>query len=108
MLKITILEGGAEQRMKVEGKLAEPWVSELESAWNQVRRAGASHPVVVDLSSMTFIDPSGEAALMAMIAGGARLSAKGVYCEYVVDRLMKTLQKSQARRHRRNGAGVRH
>ena len=108
MLKITILEGKAEQKLKVEGKLAGPWVSELESAWSHLRQEGPTHQIVVDLSDLTFIDATGEAALTTMVAAGARLIAKGVYCEYVADRLLRRVYKTQGRRHRRNGAGVRH
>jgi hypothetical protein len=96
MLKITTLDGGAEQRLMVEGKLAEPWVSELELAWNQARQAGQASRIVVDLSGVIFIDPSGEAALEAMVADGARLTAKGLYCEYVAKQLMTKGRKARA------------
>lgn len=97
MLKITILDGGAERRLLVEGKLAEPSVSELELAWDQARQGGRSSGIVVDLSGMTSIDPRGEAALIAMIADGARLTARGLYCEYLVEELMKRARKARAR-----------
>jgi hypothetical protein len=105
VLKITILDGGAGQKLKVEGKVAEPWVSELESAWNRARRASDNRRIEVDLSAMTFIDLKGEATLMAMIAEGARLTAKGVYCEYVVKQLVKRAQKTQAGPRSGDGAG---
>jgi ABC-type transporter Mla MlaB component len=106
VLKITNLERAAEQELKVEGKLSEPWVSELESAWNRVRQEGRSGQIVVNLSDMTYVDPKGKAVLMAMVAEGARLTAKGIYCEYVVDQLLKETQKARARRHRRKRAGA--
>lgn len=108
MLKITNVERVAEQELKVEGKLSEPWVSELESAWNRVRQEARNGQIVVNLSDMTYVDAKGKAVLMTMVAEGARLTAKGIYCEYVVDELMKETQKAQARRHRRNGAGAKH
>jgi hypothetical protein len=40
-----------------------------------------------DLSGVTSIDPKGEPVLKAMIAEGARVIAKGLYCEYVVMQL---------------------
>jgi len=39
MLRITVVDSGAEQRLIVEGNLAEPCVSELESVWQQARQA---------------------------------------------------------------------
>jgi len=102
VLKITNVEREAEQELKVEGKLSEPWVSELEAAWNRVRQEGRNGQVVVNLSDMTYVDSKGKAVLMAMVAQGAQLSAKGIYCEYVVDQLMNEMQKARARLHRRN------
>jgi len=88
MLKITTVDDGAGQRLVVEGKLVAPWVSELESAWNHARQANRGCTIVVDLSGTTAIDPTGQAALMAMIYEGARLTAKGVYSDYVIQQLM--------------------
>jgi len=39
MLRVTILETSTEQKFVLEGKLTEPWVSDLESAWNSTREA---------------------------------------------------------------------
>ena len=104
MLRITVLDGGGKQTLKVEGKLAGPWVSELELAWNQVRQRGPGRQIVVDLSDMTSIDPRGKSALIAMIADGARLTAKGLYCEYVVSELTKRARKVCARADARHKA----
>jgi len=98
MLKITVLDSGLERRVMVEGKLTEPSVSELEAAWNQARQAGGSRPIVVDLRGVTAIDLKGEAALETMIAEGAHLAVKGLYCEYVVGQLI-----NRARRKRMHG-----
>jgi hypothetical protein len=100
MLKITVVDGGAEQRLMVEGKLVAPWVSELELAWNRARPAGRRCRVVVDLSATTAIDPSGKATLMAMIGEGARLTARGVYSEYLVEQLMNKAREVRAPQHR--------
>ena len=83
MLKITILNGRKEQRLIVEGRLVESYVSELELVWNQVREAGRSRHTIVDLSGAMWIDPRGEAALITMIAEGARLTSKGVYNKHL-------------------------
>ena len=104
MLKITVVKHGAGQRLIVEGKLAEPCVLELERAWNQVRQEGGARPIRVDLSGVTLIDPRGQATLAAMVAGGARLTARGLFCEYVVERLMKRARKERARQSRRDVA----
>ena len=102
MLRITVVDGGSEQRLLVEGKLMAPCVSELEQAWNQARRAGRGSSIVVDLSWTTGIDPSGKAALVAMIREGARLTAKGVYSEYVIGQLVEKAREAGASRRKHN------
>jgi hypothetical protein len=104
MLRITVVKKGKEQQLIVEGKLAEPCISELESAWNQIRLAGGNRPILVDLSGVTLINPRGEAALTAMIADGARLTAKGLYSEFIVKQLMSKTRKARTRQGRRNPA----
>jgi hypothetical protein len=103
MLKITVIENGKEHQLIVEGKLAGACVSELESAWNQIRLTSGNRPIMVDLRGVTLINPRGEAALTAMIAEGARVTAKGVYSKFVVKQLMSRARKTGMRR--RNWAG---
>jgi anti-anti-sigma regulatory factor len=92
MLKVTVLNGGSESRIKVEGKLFAPWVSELASAWEQALQAGSGKKIVVDLSEMTFIDADGKAILLSFIDQGASLVARGICNEHIVEEL-----KSKAR-----------
>lgn len=89
MLKITVLNNAAEQKMVVEGRLAGPCVSELEAAWNQARLVGCDGQIVVDLSELTSIDPRGKAALRTMISEGALLVANGVYTNYLIESLSR-------------------
>jgi ABC-type transporter Mla MlaB component len=96
MLKVTILESPAEQRFVVEGKLTQPWVPELESAWESAREARRALRCVVDLSDTTLIDRSGRQLLMAMCREGVRFIAKGVYVKHLIKDL------------RRNGAKQAH
>jgi ABC-type transporter Mla MlaB component len=107
MMRITILDDQAEQRLVVEGKLAERFVAELESAWEQARQDAGSRPIVVDLTEVTRIDRKGEAALVAMVAEGARLTAKGIYWEYVVKQLLSEARRARARWFRRGGTRAR-
>jgi len=103
MLKITVFDGGAKKTLLVEGKVVEPWVSELELAWNRAQQTSRGSRIVVDLSGVTRIDPKGEAVLAAMVAQGAQPSAKGVYMDYVVKHLMNEARKLPRWRHRHSG-----
>src|ERR1051326_6564135 len=88
MLKVTLVDRGAELRLMVEGTLTGPSVAELELAWRKVRENGEGRKLSIDLSETTVIDGQAKKALMAMAAEGAELVAKGVYNEYVVKALV--------------------
>ena len=89
MLKVTVVDGTSETRVKVEGVLAGPSVVELESVWKQIRDARENGKVLIDLSETTAIDAGGKRILTVMACEGAELFAKGVYIEYVVKGLVQ-------------------
>jgi ABC-type transporter Mla MlaB component len=107
MMRITVLDAETEQRLMVEGELAEPWVAELESAWERARQDAGRRPILIDVSGVTRIDRKGEAALVAIVAEGAWLTAKGVYWEYVLKQLMNKARGVRGRRFGRGGARAR-
>jgi hypothetical protein len=96
MLRITISEGGSEQRWSLQGRLVEPWVAELETNWKE-RNRHDTRRYVVDLSEVTLIDKRGEKLLRAMSRAGAELIARGVYLRFLVDDI-----NSRCRRFRRS------
>jgi hypothetical protein len=100
MMRVTVLDGEAEERLMVEGQLTGPYIPELESTWNQARQDAGSRPIVIDLTEVTRIGRKGEAALVAMVAEGARLRAKGIYWGYVVKQLLSEARRARARWHR--------
>ncbi len=89
MLRITIAETLSEQKWTVEGRLVQPWVSELKSCWTQTEPARRERKCVVDLTGVTFIDKSGESALTELCEQGAELIATGVYTRHVVQNIAR-------------------
>jgi anti-anti-sigma regulatory factor len=89
MLRITIAETVTEQRWTLEGRLVQPWVSELKSNWARTGTARRDRKCVVDLTGVTFIDKSGEKALAALSRQGAELVATGCYTRHVVHNIEK-------------------
>ena len=89
MLRVTILETSTEQKFVLEGKLTEPWVSDLESAWNSTRQARRGRMCIVDLRDITLVDESGKRILAAMCIEGVRFIAKGVNTRCLVEELEK-------------------
>jgi ABC-type transporter Mla MlaB component len=78
VLRITIYDTPTEQRFVLEGKLTQPWISELESAWEKARNGRQNRKCVVNLNGATVIDQSGKRMLALMCAEGAQLIAQGV------------------------------
>lgn len=88
MLKITIHPEAGATRLTLEGRLAGPWVEELDRSWRGVACTKQS-PVVVDLSGVTFIDPEGKALLTKMWQQGAKFHAVGCLTRCIVDEISK-------------------
>jgi len=84
MLRITIAETLSEQKWTLEGRLVQPWVSEVKSCWTQTESARRERRCVVDLTGVTVIDRSGEKLLSELSKEGAELIATGVYTRHVV------------------------
>jgi anti-anti-sigma regulatory factor len=98
MLKVTVLNGGAECIRKVEGRLFSPWVPELESAWEEAQQAASGKKVTVDLSGTAFIDSNQKVILTNTIAHGAKLVARRIYNRHIVEELKSTARAAGAAR----------
>ncbi|MGH9448468.1 MAG: hypothetical protein ACRD3O_22530 [Terriglobia bacterium] len=98
MLRITVFEMPPERRFVLEGKITEPWIGELESAWEKAKNPQRSLKCVVDLSGTTAIDESGKRILTRMCGEGARFIANGVATiQLIKDIKRKCAQQAQDR-----------
>ena len=95
MLRITIAETVSEQRWTLEGRLVQPWISELKSTWTKTENARRVRKCVVDLTGVTSIDKNGEKALAALSKEGAELIATGCYTRHVV----QNIERKKSNRH---------
>jgi ABC-type transporter Mla MlaB component len=68
LLRITIQKGFGPATLKLEGKLAGPWVEELKDVWSS---ESATEAVLVDLFDVSFVDAAGKRLLAQMWQGGA-------------------------------------
>ena len=87
MLRITIAETLTEQKWTLEGRLVQPWISELKSTWMKTETTRQERKCVVDLTAVTFIDKSGEKVLAELAKEGAELIATGIYTRHVVNNI---------------------
>jgi anti-anti-sigma regulatory factor len=84
MLRITVHEDPGSLTFQLEGRLAGPWVRELEDCW-QSTPAGRRKPVLrFDLTGVTYIDAVGKDFLAARHAEGAEFLACGCLMRAVV------------------------
>ena len=87
MLKITTQAGATGTIFELEGKLAGPWVQELESCWQ--RLVIQDQPVKVVLRVVTFIDGAGRKLLAEMHRQGVELVAEGCMTKAIIEEIMR-------------------
>ena len=87
MLKITKIDTETDQRLILEGRLANPWIAGLGSHWKETRHAHPEREFVVDLKGVVRIDNAGECAVALMKAEGARFLAGGIRMKHLIRNL---------------------
>jgi hypothetical protein len=95
MLKITIDNAVNAATLKLEGRLAGPWVGELERSWRAVKGDSRDKPVMVDLCEVTFVDAEGRKLLSWMYEQGARLRTFGCMAKGIVEEIVKEHSRSR-------------
>jgi RND family efflux transporter MFP subunit len=84
MLRITVHDTPRTLTFQLEGRLAGPWVRELEECW-QSALASQPKPILrLDLSGLTFINGAGQACLAALHRQGAEFVAPDCLTKAVV------------------------
>jgi len=85
MLKITTYADAARKTLKLEGRLAGPWVEELKSCWQQ---GGDNSQIEIILNEVTFIDEPGRKLLAEMHRQGVELTAAGCMTKAIIEEIM--------------------
>jgi len=75
--------------LKLEGRLAGPWVGELERSWRAAKDDSRDKPVTVDLCEVTFVDAEGRKLLGWMYEQGARLRTFGCLAKGIVEEIVQ-------------------
>ena len=87
MLKITTRTDATGTIFELEGKLAGPWVQELEDCWQ--RRTIADRPVKMTLKAVTFIDEAGKTLLGKIYRQGAKLAGEGCMTRAIIEQITR-------------------
>lgn len=97
MLKITIAADSESTVLKLEGKLAGPWVEELEKTWNSVALSPPARRLSVDLGGVTFVDGQGNLLLTKMHLAGVNLAGDGIMTKYIIEKINQEYNGHKAR-----------
>jgi ABC-type transporter Mla MlaB component len=87
MLKITTQTGATGTIFELEGKLAGPWVQELEGCWQ--RLVIQDQLIRVVLKAVTFIDSEGRKLLAEMHRQEAELAAEEFMMKAIIEAIMR-------------------
>jgi anti-anti-sigma regulatory factor len=90
MLRITIDDRPQMTTFRLEGRLAEPWVRELETCWRSTLARQGKPNLCMDLTGVTFIDAAGQAILAAMHRQGAEFIAADCVTKALVAEISQT------------------
>jgi outer membrane protein TolC len=87
MLRVTtyVEEGQGKVTLKLEGKLAGPWVEEFERCWSSTVEKWQH--VVVELAGVTFIDSKGKCLLAKIHDQGAKLVGTGLMTRSIIEEI---------------------
>ena len=98
MLKITIHTETHSTTLQLEGRLAGPWVEELERSWTSIAKERDKHPLRIDLSSVIYVDQKGKNLLKRLHREGAGLVASGCLTSCIVEEITRPAGSSKGRK----------
>jgi hypothetical protein len=87
MLRVNIVESGKELKIVLYGKLSEPWISEAQIIWSEMRQSLENAVLIVDLTEITSVDLKGKLLLSEMLQAGAQFVTSGVFMSYLIHSL---------------------
>jgi len=87
VLRVTTRNHSGSTRLVVEGKLAGACVGELERCWRAIAAEDAPEKILVDLSSVTFVDVAGKQLLTQMHDQGIRFVASGLLAKCLIEEI---------------------
>jgi hypothetical protein len=98
MLKISIVDSGAERRLILEGALVPPTVMDLRTAWLKACAGRQGRRIVLVFRNVTQISAEGEAALWELMNRGVRFPSGELPTKHVLQQLI-TKKKSKRPAH---------
>jgi len=91
VLRVTTRIDSGTTRFVVEGKLAGACVGELERCWQATASSESAESLLVDLSSVTFVDAVGKQLLTHMHEHGIRFTAAGLLGKALIEEIGRAM-----------------
>jgi anti-anti-sigma regulatory factor len=95
MLKITTLTNPESTTFRLEGRLAGPWVQELERCWDSIVGTTTNHPLTIDLSAVTYVNSDGKDLLKKIHMQGTKLVASGCLTSCIVNEIVHVARRGE-------------
>ena len=93
MLKISIAESPSQCRLVLEGKLIQPWASELRNECSKAKGDLQGRELIVDMQNLIAISPEGENVLVELMNEGVKIRGCGVFTKHVLKQLARRTRK---------------
>jgi len=91
MLRITTQKSDTAIEIKLEGRVAGPWVAEISRAWMETAPQLGSRKLSLDLRNVTYADAGGKKVLSDIHAEtGAELMVSTPWTQYLADEIRAT------------------
>jgi ABC-type transporter Mla MlaB component len=87
MLRITVKNGKQPTILKLEGKLAGPWVDELLRTWSELKVKRPGLTASLDLSDVSYVDADGRMMLSWMFRKGVKVQNANLMTKYIMDQV---------------------
>jgi anti-anti-sigma regulatory factor len=89
VLRITVQEKATEVTIKLEGRIAGPWVDEVRRTWLSLAPSLGSRQLCVDLCDVTFVDTAGENLLVDIRKSGAGFRADTAMTKFLAEEIKR-------------------
>ena len=90
-LRITIQENAKAATIKLEGRIAGPWVAELDRVWVETAPQLALKNLSIDLRDVTYADASGKQTLRGIFAQtGAEMVYSTPWTQFLADQITRS------------------
>jgi anti-anti-sigma regulatory factor len=89
-LKITVQEQDQTIEIKLEGRVAGPWVPELRRVWEETAPRLGTRTLSIDIQQVTYADAGGKQALRDIYTQThATLIASSPWAQYLAEEIMQ-------------------